>query len=74
MDVSPLTLSGHPLDKYASPREQPRMILMFESEDAEWSRRVKVICDVEREAVEFCYRSQLRDTEILVGLCKDEEI
>jgi hypothetical protein len=49
----PISSRAHALDKYASPREQPHMLLVFQREDAERSRRVKVVCYVERKAMEL---------------------
>lgn len=49
----PISSRAHALDKYASPRKQPHMLLMFQREDAERSRWVKVICYVERKAMEL---------------------
>jgi hypothetical protein len=46
-------LGGHALEKYASPRKQPHLFLVFQREDAERSRRVKVVCYVERKAMEL---------------------
>jgi hypothetical protein len=50
------------------------MYLLFQSEDAERSRGVEVVCYVEWEPMKLRDRSQFGDTKILVGLCKDKKI
>ena len=50
------------------------MHLLFQSEDAEGSRGVEVVCYVEWEPMKLRDRSQFGDTKIIVGLCKDKKI
>lgn len=65
---------SHLLDQYASPSKQSHMLLLFQCENAERSRRVKVVCYVKWEAIKLRDRSQFWDTEMLVSLCKDKKI
>lgn len=43
--------TGHSLDKYTPPREQPHMLLLFQDKDTERPGGVKVVCYVEWEVM-----------------------
>jgi hypothetical protein len=62
------------LYQYAPPREQPHVYFLFQREDAEGSRRVEIIRDVEWEAMKLGDGPQFWDAKIFVGLRKHDEV